>query len=176
MLQEQESYGGDHLTPNEHGLLVKVNLDTFLAADVEVLDLTDKDIELKGFASGFTAGNHGYLVPYSGEFGTFHGRVVRFDLTDFSLDSVEVLVATDKDPSLRGFVGGFAYGTYAVFVPYQNGRQDENPRMRKQFGKVMRVDINDFSLNGIKVLDVSTVFRKNSPDYPDANLRGFNDG
>ena len=64
VLSEQESIGGDHLTPNEHGLLVKINLETFALEDIEVMDLTEVDLDLKGFANGFVAGGHGYLVPY----------------------------------------------------------------------------------------------------------------
>ena len=112
----------------------------------------------------------------SNGFTQFYGKVTRFPLDDFSLDKVQVLDLTLHDQDLMGFVGGFAYDHYAVLVPYQNGRKDVNPRMRNQFGKVTRIDINDFTSTGIKTLDVTTCFRKNTPDFPDANLRGFNDG
>lgn len=45
-----------------------------------------------------------------------------------------------------------------------------------QHAALTRVDLNDFTLNGIKYLDVSTVTRKNTPSYPDNDLRGFVNG
>jgi len=176
IFDEQESYGGDHLRTNYHGRLVRVNLDTFNASDVEVIDLQNIDPDLKGFASGFVGGRHGYLVPYSHGMRKFFGKVVRFDLFDFSLEKVEVLDLTGVNSELRGFLGGFSFDHYAFFVPYQNGRSDVNDRGRSQFSKVVRVDLNDFSPNSVIYVDVSTAYRKNLPDTPDASLRGFNQG
>ena len=48
IFDSRESYGGDHLTPNEQGMLVRVNLDTFDVAGVDFMDLTQLDEELKG--------------------------------------------------------------------------------------------------------------------------------
>ncbi|GMI04166.1 hypothetical protein TrRE_jg1083 [Triparma retinervis] len=53
IFDSRESYGGNHLTPNEQGMLVRVNLDTFNVAGVDFMDLTQLDEELKGFSGGF---------------------------------------------------------------------------------------------------------------------------
>ena len=164
------------MMPNEHGMLVRVNLDTFDAAGIDFLDLTQLDEDLKGFSGGFQGGSHGYLVPYSKGHGDYNSKVVRFSLLDFSLDSVEILDLGPKSDELKGFGGGFSYGSYAVFVPYQNGMTDVNFRARNQFSILTRVDMNNFDISGIKTLDVSRVFRKNTPDFPDENLRGFTGG
>jgi len=176
IFDNQEAYGGDHLLSNEHGMLVRINLDTFDVAGVDFIDLTTIDPDLKGFSGGFQGGSRGYLVPYSKGFGDYASKVVRFSLLDFSVDSVEVLDLAQKDDQLMGFAGGFSYGTHVVFVPYQNGRQDVNFRQRNQFSILTRVDMNNFDVSGIKTMDVAKIYRKNTPDYPDNNLRGFVSG
>jgi len=77
-----------------------------------------------------------------------HGKLVGIDLTrDFGVDlsAVQVLdlatvtrqqIPKLPDPELRGFSGGFAAGDYAYLVPYSNG---------VFFGKLVRVDMRDFS-------------------------------
>ena len=176
VVDEQESYGGDHLETNYHGKLVRFNADSFDVNDVEVIDLQLIDENLKGFATGFVGGKHGYLVPYSHGMGQYFGIVVRFDLLDFRKETVEVLNLEAINGELRGFVGGFSYDHYAFFVPYQNGRSDINNRGRSQFSKVVRVDLNDFSADSVIWVDVAKAYRKNVPDIPNANLRGFNQG
>lgn len=155
---------------------MRINLDTFQWSDVSVIDLTTIDEDLRGFASGFQGGQHGYLVPYSKGFGDYSSKVVRFSLVNFVPEEVEVLDLRKKNDQLMGFTGGFSYATYAVFVPYQNGRSDVNFRSRSQFGTITRVNMNDFTVNGIKTLDVTSVYRKNTPDFPDRDLRGFVSG
>lgn len=109
-------------------------------------------------------------------FGDYSSKVVRFSLLDFSLDTVEVLDLSLLSNELKGFAGGFSYGAYAVFVPYQNGMTEVNFRGRNQFSILTRVDMNNFAVGGIKTLDIAKVFRKNTPDYPDSLLRGFAGG
>jgi len=60
--------------------------------------------------------------------------------------------------NLKGFLGGFAHGTYGYFVPRYNGAAH---------GNVARVDLTDFSTSGVSFLDLSTV---------NANLKGFHGG
>lgn len=49
----RSSMGGDHLETNYHGKLVRFNCDNFNASEVTVLDLTEYDPDLRGFAGGF---------------------------------------------------------------------------------------------------------------------------
>ena len=48
VFEEQQSIGGDRLEPNHHGLLTRINLDTFSMSDVEFMDLQEVDVELRG--------------------------------------------------------------------------------------------------------------------------------
>jgi hypothetical protein len=71
----------------------------------------------------------------------------------FPMGSPHVLDLTTTDAALKGFYGGFTDGRYGYFVPWDNGAY---------FGKVARVDLNDFST--VSVLDLTTT---------DAALKGF---
>ena len=103
--------------------MARVDLATF--SQVQVLDLTATDPDLKGFYGGFASGGYGYFVPYYN--GALLGKVARVDLATFSQVQVLDLTATDAD--LKGFYGGFASGGYGYVVPYANGAY---------FGKVAR--------------------------------------
>jgi len=139
---------GDHgyLVPYSngayHGKVVRFDLATF--TNVAVLDVADTvmtntgqtDGDLKGFWGGFTAGDHGYLVPYHN--GARFGKVVRFSTTlDFS--SIDLSV-TNSDPELIGFKGGFAHDNSGYLVPSKNG-------------KVVQFSTSDFSANNVTVID-----------------------
>ena len=132
------------------GKAARVDLATF--AQVQVLDLTATDPDLKGFAGGFASGDYGYFVPHNN--GANFGKVARVDLATFS--EVQVLDLTATDPGLKGFFGGFASADYGYFVPSNNG---------DSFGKVARVDLATFSK--VQVLDLT---------YTDPDLRGFQGG
>ena len=82
--------------------------------DVQVLDLTATDPDLKGFSGGFESGDYGYFTPYRNDVSTisanttifsssnkigFSGKVARVNLANFS--QVQVLDLTDTDPALR---------------------------------------------------------------------------
>jgi len=100
-----------------HGKVVRFSLQTF--GDIQVLDTTTTDADLKGFLGSFTDGNYGYLVAYRNEAG-YLGKVARFSLLTFS--DVHVLDVAKTDVSFQGFRGGFANGPYAYLVPYINAR------------------------------------------------------
>jgi len=135
----------------------------FLLSDlstVEVLDLAPISNRLRGFLGGFTDGTYGYLVPYDGGGRASEprqGKFTRFLLSDFSVDTVEVLDLTLINDRLRGFIGGFTDGTYAYLVPHagHHGRH----------GKVARILLSDFS--SVEVLDLADT---------DPDLIGFNGG
>ncbi|CAM9319638.1 unnamed protein product [Chrysoparadoxa australica] len=166
---------GSRLTAHYSSKLVRVDLSTFTAAGVEVLDLALVDEELRGFSGGFAAGDFGYLVPYKHreEEGQYSGKVVRINLSDFTGSGVTVLNLADKDPGLQGYVGGFAHGKWGVLVPYSNGQAEVNPRGRSQSGEVVFVDLTDFSVAGVQTIDLAKASRQQMPPQPDPNLRGF---
>jgi len=106
-----------------HGKVGRFDLATF--SQVQVLDLTSTDGDLKGFNGGFASGGYGYFVP--GKNPNPFGKVARVDLDTFSQVQVLDLTATDAD--LKGFYGGFASSGHGFVVPYFNGAY---------FGKVAR--------------------------------------
>jgi len=89
---------------------------------------------------------------------------------------VAILDLSHKDKSLKGFVGGFAYGKYGLLVPYSNGMIEKNWQGRAEFGAVVRIDVNDFSLETTKSIDLTDVYRQQVPSYPVRHLRGFVQG
>jgi hypothetical protein len=131
-------YGGSGNTPQ--GKLVRFDLENFAPAGVTWFDLQTIDSGLTGFSAGFTDGRYGYLVP--GLDPNPHGRVVRFDLQDFSPNGVTVLDLAAYDSALVGSSDGFTDGRYAYFTP--------------QGGYVVRVELQDFTDDGISVLNLTS--------------------
>ena len=111
------------------------------------LDLSLADAGLKGFASGFTDGRYGYLVPNVN--GVASGKVARVDLSNFGAGAVVTLDLTLVDGGLRGFSGGFTDGHYGYFVPYTN--------LSGSSGKVARVDLGNFTAAGVVTLDLKLI-------------------
>jgi hypothetical protein len=141
---------------NYPGALVRIDLQNFTTSGVSLLNLTAIDSGLFGFSGGFTDGRYGYLVPmyFSG------GKAVRIDLSDFSANGVTILDWTTIDNSLVGFSSGFTDGRYGYYVPSWNSSSVPH-------GRVVRIDLNNFSLSGVTILDLTTV----EPD-----LKGFGGG
>jgi len=121
--------------------VARIDLATF--ADVVVLDLALTDSDLKGFYGGFSANDHGYLVPYNG--GVWNSKVVRFNLATFS--TVEVLDLALTDPDLKGFAYGFSSGNYGYLIRISNWQG------QVRSGKVVRFDLSTFSK--VVVLDLA---------------------
>jgi hypothetical protein len=80
-------------------------------------------------------------------------------LNNFGASGVTILDLTEFDEDLKGFYGGFTDGRYGYYVPFRNG---DFP-----FGKVARVDLNNFTVTGVTVLDLSD---------KDLKLEGFRGG
>ncbi|CAB1112000.1 unnamed protein product [Ectocarpus sp. CCAP 1310/34] len=129
---------------------------------VKVLDLTEVDPDLRGFTGGFAAGHWGFLVPFKNKEadGEFSGKMVRFDLRTFDHAGVTVLDLTRVELSLRGFVGGFTHGRYAILSPYANGNTTGNYRGRSQFSQMVAVDLTDFTVEGVSVVDLAATSRQ----------------
>jgi len=179
-------------TAATHGKIVRFNLTSFDKASVQVLDLTQKDDDLRGFSGGFIEGSYLYLVPFvSRHFGGdtslpkpfrsgYNGKLVRVNLDKFDLKHVEVLVLTNFDDDLRGFSGGFSSGRHGYLVPYENVHfttsSERNYREQRTFGKVVRFDLLDFDLKSLKVYNLPTMDRAQLPPTPDHHLRGFMGG
>jgi len=133
------------------GKIARVNVNDF--STVTVLNLTDLSPYFRGYAGCFTDGRYGYFIPSDN--GVKHGNFVRVDLTNFTTAGVTVLDLTAVDSDLKGFNGGFTDGRYAYLVPYYNGTY---------YGKLTRVDLNNFSVSGVSVINVA---------LQDSDLKGF---
>lgn len=135
------------------GKVARLDLQNFTTSGVSWIDLAAVNGGLIGYSKGFTDGRYGYFVPYYN--GTsYHGKVARLDLKNFSTTGVRVLDLSAIDINLIGFIGGFTDGRYAYFAPSNNGTQ----------GKIARVDLTNFANSGVRVLDLTTV---------DPDLKGF---
>jgi hypothetical protein len=168
-----------------HGLLVRFDLRSFDNTSVEVLDLTARDDDLRGYSSGFVHERWLYLVPYISrhighESSTpsrrngYHGKLTRVDLDRFDLAHIEFIDLQDLDVDLRGFSAGFSWGDFGYLVPFTN--DELNFREKKTFGKVVKLDLRSFTLSSVEVINLPTMSRQQVPPIPDHNLRGFSDG
>ncbi|RHY36372.1 hypothetical protein DYB25_003456 [Aphanomyces astaci] len=185
------------------GLVTKVYLRAFDASTLppfsppvySTLDLTQLDPDLTGFVSCFTrkvpflcfpltilrkGNNFGYFVQRNNDNG-LGGKVVRVDLSEFHnapRQAATVLDLEQVDERLVGFGGAFVFGKYAVFVPHKNGPHNitprrVNPSQKLHFGKLVRVNTDVFSPDGVDVLDLTATLRTQIPNLPDVELRGF---
>jgi hypothetical protein len=168
-----------------HGKLTRFDLRTFSNSSVEVLDLTRRDDDLRGYKGGFVHEQWLYLIPYMSRYtgyessvpsrrNGFNGKLTRVNLDTFDLAGIEWLTLTDIDPDLRGFSNGFNWGNFGFLVPFTNG--ELNYREKKSFGKVVKVDLTKFTLSAVEVLNLPTMSRQQVPPAPDHGLRGFVDG
>lgn len=123
--------------------------------------------------------NHAFFIPYmrrrvatSTELNAYSSLVARVDLRDFA--SVAYLDLSTVDGDLRGFMRGFAYKQFVIFVPSRS--KYYSPGTKAQSGKVARLDTTMFSSEGVTFLDLATAYRSQVPDRPDDSLRGFRGG
>jgi hypothetical protein len=184
---QRTAVGGDHTTEYFHGKLVRLHLADFEStgdAPFDVLDLTEIDPDLRGFAGGSVVGRYGLLVPYKNRVGDdgFFGKLVKVDLEAFVVEAVLDLTRLEinsktteiSGDALRGFVGGVSFGKYFCLVPHRNNRRDINYNKRDHSALVVRIDVDDFTIStGVKVVDLSKVVRQQIPSQPDNELRGF---
>jgi hypothetical protein len=81
------------------------------------------------------------------------GTIVRILTGTFTATkpTIELLNLTLIDPSLKGFSHGFTDFKYGYFVPFNNGIA---PNFL--FGKIVRVDLNNFTPQGVQILDLTS--------------------
>ncbi|ETV84314.1 hypothetical protein, variant 1 [Aphanomyces astaci] len=161
--------------------MARVDLDDF--ATVQVVDFSHLNPKFaRGYFGGFTVNSFAYFVPYmwtandlSPTVNPYHGVIIRLNLLTLAIEKLDLTLV---DPSLKGFMRGFAFGKYAVFVPHKNGPHNitprrVNPSQKLHFGKLVRVNTDVFSPDGVDVLDLTATLRSQIPNLPDVELRGF---
>mmetsp|Transcript_35984 Transcript_35984/g.46235 ORF Transcript_35984/g.46235 Transcript_35984/m.46235 type:complete len:692 (+) Transcript_35984:269-2344(+) len=164
--------GGGNLEVTYSGLIPQINLTTFNVTGI--LNLADIYPDLCGFAGGFVAGKYGFMVPYKNQEameGGYHGNMVKLDLETFEL--VGRLDLSVVDENLVGFVGGFAYGKYGYIVPYANANTDIGCMGRQQHGRIVRVDLEDFTIDTVVKMDLPSISRQQVPTQPMDTLCGY---
>ncbi|CAN0143713.1 unnamed protein product [Ectocarpus sp. 6 AP-2014] len=124
---------------------VRVDASNFSSNSVEVLDLHTVDPEVGGFFGGFAWEGYGYLVPCR----SFQGPV----------GGVNTNLSADGFAWSSSFLGSDSTG---------GGSGQKAGRLQPAYsGKLVRVDLSDFSSSGVQVLDLTEV---------DPDLRGFTGG
>ncbi|RHY31686.1 hypothetical protein DYB32_003315 [Aphanomyces invadans] len=162
-------------------IMARIDLDDF--STVDIVDLATLHPKFaRGYFGGFTVNAFAYFVPYmwtandlSPAVNPYHGVIARVNLLTLAIDSLDLTLV---DPSLKGFMRGFAFGKYAIFVPHKNGPHNATPRrlnssQKQHFGKIVRVNTDMFSPDGVEVLDLTKTLRTQIPNMPDVELRGF---
>lgn len=145
-------------------------------ACVVILDLGSKHPRARGFRKGFPGNPYAYLS--AGEFDIN----VRLDIYNFTLEAAITLDISEQEPTLGGFSGGFADGTWACFCPFKEfagtyggirstAVVDRNT-LRVYYSSVM-VCINQTAWEGVGTL--ASGIRKFDFGDLDPGLRGFSE-
>jgi hypothetical protein len=156
-----------------------------LVSHIRTIDLSLINDNLRGFSDAIRVGRYAYFAPYSAFEYEYASQLVRINLGDVDIGTtidelgigesarniVQILDFKKKDTSLRGYSGLFNMGQYIIFVPYRNTYDRRNGQ--RGFGTITRLDLNDFSLNGISTLDMRTTERNQVPSFADVKLTGF---
>jgi len=156
----------------------------------KTFDLSTLDPYLRGFSEALRVGRYAYFAPIASQTHTYTSRCVRIFLGDgitikdigAQLDNIatlgkslgyisKVLDLSQKYSGLAGFGGLFTSGQYIFLVPYRNAHEGANGQ--RGHGNVVRIDMNDFSLNGVYYVDLATITRVQIPSFADEDLRGF---
>ena len=145
--------------------------------------------DLQGFSDAIKVGRYAYFSPYMDSSSTYSSKLVRLYLGDSSDvgDTIVTAASTSNlrklttvvdlaylNDSYRGFSGIFNAGKYLFLVPYRNFNLPSIGN--RGHGNVVRVDMNDFSLAGVQVVDTSSVGRAQIPNDTDVDLRGYSYG
>lgn len=153
------------------------------------LDLSSIEQNLRGFSDALRVGRYAYLSPLNSADKTYTSKVLRIRLGKNNIGEqidtvkstygnirsmVDILDLAKINSTLAGYSGLFYAGHYLILVPYRNSYEPKNGQ--RGHGFVTRIDLNDFTLNGVEYLDLSTATRNQIPSFAEANFRGFSAG
>lgn len=159
------------------------------AATIRTMDFSPIDISLRGFADAIRVGRYAYLVPLNPADNTYSAWLVRINLgkdnVAASIDRalaksgnvrsmVNILDLAKVNSNLKGYSGAFTSGKYLILVPYRNAYEARNGQ--RGHGYLTRLNMNDFTFNGVEYVDISVTTRNQIPSFYDVNLRGFSYG
>jgi hypothetical protein len=183
-----------HLRPYFHAEVLCIHSDGWngvvpLKDAIRSFDLGNVDVDLRGYSEALRVGRFAYLAPLAVQTHVYNGKLVRIYLGAESIgDTLDYLAATGGkvrdivdildlkilDKKMAGFSGLFSSGKFLFLVPFRNEVELFNGQ--RGHGNVVRIDMNNFDLGGIRVLDLSTTTRSQIPSFADEDLRGFSGG
>ena len=118
------------------GKVARVNLASF--SQVQVLDLTATDADLKRFSGGFASGGYGYLVPYNNG---YSGKVARFVTPQGPHLPPSLLIPTSP-PKVRVFL--LPHSTYLAFTTQYKDTHLTQMRPNIRFTRSLVTSHNQF--------------------------------
>ena len=185
-----------HLRPYYHGQVLCLNDTAFqnptravVLAGLRTIELTDFLPDLRGFSDAVRVGRYAYLSPFSFDSHQYTGKVIRIDLglqdIAATLDAVKkaglpiytmlnMLDLAKIEPSLKGFSGIFSASNYVYLVPNRNEHEPKNGQ--RGHGNFVRINMNNFKLDGVEYIDIPATTRTQIPSFADTDLRGFSYG
>jgi hypothetical protein len=145
-----------YYVPSSAGIVARVPIDDYTEEMVEHLDLTYGDSTAKQFRFGVTDGTYGYLCGYYSGSGTAYlSLLVRFELDDFTVNSLTYLdlSLSSGGTNAKGYYGICTDGRYIYQAPHYNGTS--------YHGLVARIDTQNFDNTGVTFLDVAATLGTN---------------
>ena len=162
---------------------------TYLLESIRIMDFSTVDDQLRGFSDAIRLGRFAYFAPYSYSQNKYSSKLIRISLgtidigttlsylqeTNQNLRSIiEILDLSKKYDLLRGFSSIFNSGQFLFLVPYRNKYEPQNGQRGN--GIVVRINLNNFELNGVEYLDFTKTTRTQIPSFNDISLTGFSYG
>lgn len=184
-----------HLRPYHHAVFVCVNHSAWTEKDmtnypnsIRTFDLGDVESSLRGFANTIRVGRFIYIAPFASGVNIYSSKLIRISCGDINIiDTIDKTVAaggtlrdlilsldlTQKDTGLVGFSGIYAAGKYLYLCPWRGTHEPRNGQ--RGHGRIPRIDMNIFDIEGMDVIDLPTALRSQIPSFPDINMRGYSD-
>lgn len=160
-----------------------------LKQEIRSIDFSLINEPLRGFSDAVRAGRYAYISPLNNNDRTFTSNLVRIYLGNDNIGTeidhnlaangnlrsmINVLDLSRVSTELKGFSSIFSAGKYIFLVPFRNKYEPKNGQ--RGHGNVVRIDMNNFSIEGIEFLDLASTTRSQIPSFADINLRGFSTG
>jgi hypothetical protein len=160
-----------------------------LASFVRTFDFATIEEGLRGYSDAIRVGRYAYLSPLSYSDNTYTSKLLRinlgvnnlFETFDATMATngnirkiVNILDLSKVNDNLKGFSGMYTSGNFLILVPYRNSYEPRNGQ--RGHGLLVRLNMNDFTTNGVEFVDLTTTKRSQIPSFADTNLRGFSFG
>lgn len=195
-LRSQLPVDANQLAPYYHGQMLCINESAWnnpqsenISSSIRVFNPANISPNYRGFSDAIRVGRYAYLCPYAMEIHQYSGKLVRIYLgtqdighqIDYLTQSnlpissiVDVLDLSEVNPLFAGYSGLFTSGQYLFLVPFRNKYLPFNGQRGQ--GHLLKLDLNNFELNGVESLNIPATTRNQIPSFADVNLVGFSSG